>query len=73
MWDAEPLDRGEDNDTFLDVAMVSSPCPEEDNELLLLGKIDWRWVGSLSDIGMIISKIIGKWDLLILDLIYNWV
>jgi len=53
--------------------MVSSPCPEEDNELLLLGKIDWRWVGSLSDIGMIISKIIGKWDLLILDLIYNWV
>ena len=48
---------GEDN-TPLDVAMVSSPCPGKDNEFLLLGKIDWKWVGSLADIGMI-----GKWDL----------
>jgi len=44
------------------VAMVSYPCPGKDNEFLLLGKVDWRWVGSLVDVGMIISKIIGKWD-----------
>lgn len=62
MWDGVPLDREEDNNTSLDVAMVSYPCPGKDNEFLLLGKVDWRWVGSLVDVGMIISKIIGKWD-----------
>jgi hypothetical protein len=38
--------------------MVSSPCLGKDDEFLLLGKIAWRWAGSLADVGMIIPKII---------------
>jgi hypothetical protein len=58
-----PTRQGKGTNTSLDMAMASSSYPGSDNEFLPLGKIDWRWVGRLADVGMIIPKIIGKWNL----------